>query len=234
MPALTELTEDALGYLLGRGMREATVHRLGISLWETPSDSPPDANFAATYKGGAILNGRLVCPAFSPRGLLLGFEARTWQPGAGKHITDYRIFPDSGWNPFFLGLTPDAMERIWDGADIWLVEGLFDLAAVERVVPAGDVVLTTLRAKVSDAHVRFIERVLRKGRMVHVVYDNDTTGRKQTFGWDDDQGKRRRGAIERFQRVACRHVPYTGGKDPGEIWDRGGEAALRAAFGHIL
>lgn len=231
----SELPEDALGYCLGRGMRETTVHGLGLSLWRTPATAPPDPEFARRYKGGAYLDGRLVCPALSPRGALIGFEARTWRSGAGKHITDFRL-PEAEWNPFFLGLTPDAMVRVWDGADIWIVEGLFDLAAMERVVPAGDVVLATVRAKVSDAHVEFVRRFLRKGRMVHMVYDNDPTGQKQIFGWVADTGKRRRGALDRFARVgiACRHVPYSGGKDPGVIWDRGGEAALRAAFAHIL
>lgn len=216
-------------------MREDTVHRLGISLWKTPDEPAPDAEFARKYKGGQYLDDRLVCPALSPRGALIGFEARTWRPEDGKHITDFRL-PEAEWNPFFLGLTVDAMERIWDGGDIWVVEGLFDLAPMERVIPVTDVVLATVRAKVSDAHVKFIQRFLRKGRMVHMVYDNDETGQKQIFGWNDDTGKRRWGALERFGRVsvACRHVPYSGGKDPGEIWDRGGEAALRAAFAHIL
>lgn len=229
-----DLSEDAVGYLLGRGMREQSIHRLGVSLWATPADPCPDAEFSRKYKGGKYLDDRIVCPALSPRGQVIGFEARTWRPEDGKHITDYRL-AESAWNPFFLGLTPDVMERIWDGCDIWIVEGLFDLAPMERVIPDHDVVLATVRAKVSDAHVEFIKRLLRKNHVVHMVYDNDETGRKQVFGWVDDTGKHRWGALERFERVGvlARHVPYSGGKDPGEIWDHGGEAGLKAAFAHI-
>lgn len=229
----TELPEEALGYLLGRGMLEPTIHRLGMSLWKTPAETAPDPSFNERYEGGKYLDGRLVCPALSPRGELLGFEARAWN--GPKQITDYRL-PEADWNPFFLGLTPDRMTNLWEGADIWIVEGLFDLAPMERVVPAGDVVLATVRAKVGEAHVRFIQRFLRKGHKVHMVYDNDETGHKQTFGWVDEKtGKRRWGALELFARVdvPADHVPYSG-KDPGVIWDRGGEAALRAAFAHIL
>lgn len=228
------LPGDLLGYLLGRGMQEETIHRLGISLWKTPADSPPDSDFVERYKGGRYLEDRLVCPALSPRGDLIGFEARTWHPLDGKHITDFRL-PEAYWNPFFLGLTPEIMTRLWEGADVYLVEGLFDLAALERVVTG--VVLSTVRAKVSDAHVEFLRRHLRRGFGVYVVYDNDETGQKQTHGWIDEKtGKRRWGALDRLQRVgvSCQHVGYRGGKDPGEIWDRGGNDELKRAFAHII
>jgi hypothetical protein len=216
-------------------MREQTIHRLGMALWTTPAAPPPDEEFIERYSGGKYLNGRLACPALSPRGDLLGFEARSWRTGEGKKITDYRL-PEAKWNPFFLGLTPDMMGRVWDGADVWVVEGLFDLAPMERVAPAGDVVLATVRAKLGDAHIEFFRRYVRRGT-VHVVYDNDETGQKQTNGWTDDvTGKERWGALKRLEQVgvSCRAIPYAGGKDPGEIWDRGGEAALRVAFAHIL
>lgn len=235
------LSEEAVGYLLGRGMRESTIERLGIAMWRTPNAPCPDEEFAERYKrqygGGLFLDGRLTCPCYSPRGELIGFEARTWEPGSGKHITDYRL-PEARWNPFFLGLTPDVMERIYNGADVWIVEGLYDLAPLERVVPPGDVVLATVRAKLGDAHVEFLRRYVRRpGQMVHIVYDNDETGQKQTYGWVDDKtGKHRWGALDYLKRVGVEHraIPYRGGKDPGEIWDSGGEEALRRAFAHVI
>jgi DNA primase len=228
------LTEEAEGYLLGRAMRRETIHRLGMSLWTTPASESPDDDFNERYKvrrGRSYLDDRLVCPVLSPRGDLIGFEARTWQ--GDKYITDYRL-PEADWNPFFIGLVPETMEKIWNGGDVWIVEGLFDLTALERVVPKGDVVLATVRAKLSWAHVDFLKRFVRG--TVHIAYDNDETGKKQTFGWVDDTGKKRWGALDSLTRVGvdCRHVPYRGGKDPGEIWDKGGEAALRRAFSHIM
>lgn len=231
------LPEAAEGYLLGRGMRERTIHRLGITLWTPPQTPAPDEAFRERYGEngrGEYLAGRLVCPALSPRGDLLGFEARSWQ--GEKRITDYRL-PEASWNPFFLGLTPEAMRKLWDGGDVWIVEGLFDLAPMERVVPGKDVVLATVRAKLSDAHIAFLKRILKPSAMVHMVYDNDETGRKQIDGWVDEKtGKRRWGALQRLGHVGvgCRDIPYRGGKDPGEIWDTGGEEALRRAFSHVI
>jgi hypothetical protein len=234
-----DLPEEMWGYLLGRGMREELVHSLGIGLWRTPQTPPPDEEFAERYygkNGMCYLEGRLICPCYSPRGDLLGFEGRTWE--GEKRITDYRLMPVSRWNPFFLGLTPETMERIWDGADVWIVEGLFDLAPMERVVPKGDVVLATVRAKVSDTHVEFLRRYVRQmGQMVHILYDNDETGQRQTYGYTDEHtGKPKWGAIQRLEwvRVPCRPIKYDGGKDPGEIWDQGGEEGLRRVFSRVI
>jgi len=228
-----KLPEEAWGYLLGRGMREETVHRLGIGLWRTPVELSPDEEFNERYKNGVYLDDRLTCPCYSPRGDLIGFEGRAWV--GEKRITDYRL-PESKWNPFFLGLTPETMQRVWDGADVWIVEGLFDLGPMERIVPEGDVVFATVRAKVSSTHVEFLRRYVRRvGQMVHIVYDMDETGQKQTFGYVDEQtGKRRWGALESLEHVhvPCRAIKYGGGKDPGEIWDSGGVEALKRVFGH--
>ena len=229
------LPEEAEGYLLGRGMSEETIHRLGIGLWKTPAEPAPDKDFIERYKGGRYLDGRLVCPAWSPRGNLIGFEARAWRRGEGKRITDYRL-PAAAWNPFFLGLTEETIEKLRAGGDVWIVEGLFD-RVLELIVPTTDEVLATVRAKVSDAHVEFLRRWVRPPATVHIAYDNDETGRKQTHGWVDEKtGKPRWGAITRLEHVgvSVRDVPYVGGKDPCEIWEHTGTEGLRAAFAHVL
>jgi len=231
-----DLSGDAEGYLRGRGLTGSVIRELGLSQWVPPESAAPDATFEERYgKGGRVLAGRIVIPFLSPRGKLLGVEVRSWEWGHDKRITDYRL-RECAWNPVFIGLTPAAMQRIWDGGDVWVVEGLFD-RVLTRIVPDKDVVLATVRAKLSDAHVEFFRRHLRKGAKVNMVYDNDETGRKQTDGWDDEKtGKRRWGALERLDRVSvpCRDVPYRGGKDPGVIWDNGGEEALRRAFAHVI
>jgi len=64
-----------------------------------------------------------------------------------------------------------------------------------------------------------------------MVYDNDETGQKQTRGWTDDTGKRRWGALDLLKRVQVNAQPMSyRGKDPGVVWDHGGEAAMREAF----
>lgn len=231
-----DLPEDAEGYLRGRGMREKLISELEMAIWHCPTEPAPDKAFSDKYGAhGEYLRGKLICPFFSPRGEIIGFEGRTWD--GTKRITDYRM-AEGSWNPVFIGLTSATMRRLWDGGNAWVVEGLFDLTALERVVPEKDVVLATIRAKLSRSHVEFLRRYVRKARSqtVYMVYDNDETGRKQTHGWTDDLGKDRWGALTLLSRVGvdCQDFPYSGGKDPGEIWDKGGEVALRRTFAPII
>lgn len=221
------LTEDVEGYLLGRGAKDTMIEAEGIKTW-TPTDFDiPDSNFTKVYGNhGENLKGYLVCPVRSPRGLLIGFEARNIHK---KNIQDYR-FIETQWTPFFLG-TRAAMPAIWAGCDVWICEGLFDKTALEWAVPPKDAVLATVRAKLADLHVEFLRRFC-KG-WVHMVYDHDETGRKATVGWiDAETGKKRQGALDALRRIGlkCRDVPYSGGKDPGEIWDKGGVKAIQATF----
>lgn len=229
-----DLPEAAEGYLRGRGMRERLISELEMAIWHCPKEPAPDPAFRKRYgTHGEYLEGKLICPFFSPRGELIGFEGRSWD--GTKQITDFRT-ADSSWNPVFIGLTQPAMHRIWAGGNVWVVEGLFDLTALERILPEKDVVLATVRAKLSRAHVEFLRRYVRSGQMVRMVYDNDETGRKQTHGWKDATGKERWGALSLLGRVGvdCQDFPYTGGKDPGEIWDKGGEDLLRRTFSTIF
>lgn len=219
------LTEEVEGYLLGRGAKESTIEDEGIVTWKALTTRAPDENFRKWYGSyGERIVGYLVCPVRSPKGALLGFEARSIRE---KRITDFRL-PEAKWNPFWLGLQA-GMQKIWDGGDVWIVEGLFDKCALEWAVPETDAVLASVRAHLTREHIEFLRRYC-KG-MVHMVYDNDKTGRDATYGYMDDTGKRIPGSLDRLARVGlrCRDVPYSG-KDPGAVWDRGGAAAVRAAF----
>lgn len=220
---LTPRVED---YLLGRGAKEESIQAEGAVTWQVPEKDIPDAIFRQRYgPRGEKLSGWLICPVYSPKGALLGFEGRNTQQ---KMITDFRL-PASKWSPFWLG-TRRMMSRIWAGGDVWVVEGLFDLFPLEWVVPETDAVLASVRAKLSRQHVAFLRRFC-KG-WVHMVYDRDETGRKGTVGFVDDTGKRVWGALESLEHAGlrCRDVTYRGGNDPGEIWDSGGVEALNAAF----
>lgn len=232
------LSEEAEGYVLGRGLTEARVKEIGVVQWDSRVVVAPatDPAFTDKKKGhgprGERLHGRLCFPIWSPRGHLLGVEARSWV--GEKRVSQY-LLPEAEWNPVFIGLTPAAMNRIWDGGEVWVVEGVYDMGAMEHVVPVTDVVLSTLRARVSPAHAEFLRRFCR-GR-VGMVYDNDETGRKQTHGYiDPATNKHRWGAVETLCRVGvrARDIPYRGGKDPGEIWERSGTEGLRRSFAEHL
>jgi DNA primase len=211
-----ELTDPVEEYLLGRGAKEASYHEMGIKTWGRPRVPAPDKAFRKRYGAlGERIKGCLVCPFYTPTGDILGFEARRTNK---KWLTDYRIFPRGKWLPVWLG-TRRAMSKIRTGVDVWVVEGLFDLFALEWVVPEEDIILASVRAQMSFNQVQFIERLVEG--FVHIVYDEDETGRKGASQ-----------AVQSLQRVdiPCRQVRYVGGKDPGEIWDTLGETGLKKAF----
>jgi DNA primase len=222
------LTESAEGYLLGRGLTEQAIVDLEIGIWE-PTSAAPMGDFRKRYEpAGQRIAGWLVCPLRDGRGGLLGFEARCMTE---KAVTEYKL-PRAFWNPVFIGLSR-AMPRIWDGADVWIGEGLFDMGALEHIVPDRDVTLAALTAKINLHHVRFLSRFVRG--TVHLVFDRDAKGRKATVGYTNDEGKWRRGAIDSMERVGirCRDVGYRcppGCKDPGDIWEQYGDEGLRRAF----
>jgi DNA primase len=227
------LTEDHEGYFLGRGAKEESIQRFGIKTWKRLAEQAPCPIFRERYgdpdDGGLGLGEWIedwaVWPLFSPRGKVLGFEGRRLPE---KKVTRY-LLPEAGWHPLFFGLTPETMQRIWDGADVWIVEGLFDLFAMEWVVPEGDVVLASLRAKLTDKHVEYLRRFCRG--WVRMVYDNDEAGRHGVHDYIDENGKKRWGALRRLERVGVKAVSVEyRGKDPGEIWNRGGVAGVKAAF----
>ena len=220
------LTDDVEGYFLGRGAKQDSIESEGIVTWQRLDSPAPDPAFrvmAGSY--GERFVGYAVCPVWSPRGTLIGFEARNIQR---KYIRDYRL-PEAAWNPFFIGMRR-ALPKLWAGGDAWIVEGQFDLYPLEWAVPETDAVLATVRAKLSKWHLEFLRRYCQG--WVHMVYDRDETGQKATFGYSTEDGKRRMGALDALQRVGLksRDVPFTGGKDPGEIWDQGGVKAVQAVF----
>ena len=220
------LTDEVEDYLLGRGAKDTLIREEGIVTWEPTKAPVPDATFRSRYGiHGEKLDGHLMIPVRSPKGTLIGFEARSIRQ---KVISDFRL-PEAAWNPFWLG-TRRAMQKIWAGGDVWVVEGLFDLCPLEWAIPARDAVLASVRARLANTHIEFLRRFC-KGR-VRMAYDRDSAGRQGILGWKDETGKWRPGALDRLRKagVRCEDVMYAGGKDPGEIWDRGGAKAIQAAF----
>ena len=220
------LDEAHEGYCLGRGAQGGTLSRLGVKTWRPLAEDAPDGVFRERYGDrGEKLDDWVVWPLYSPRGRVLGFTGRR----SGEKVITRYLLPEGEWNPIWTGLTPETMQRIWAGGDVWVVEGLFDLFPLEWAVPVTDVVLGSERARLTDKHVEFLRRFCR-GR-VRMVYDNDETGRRGTHGWVDETGKIRWGALQRLQRVGVKaEAPRYRGKDPGEVWNHGGAAAVRAIF----
>lgn len=224
------LPEEAEGYVLGRGLTYSLMEEMRVGVWNPPSDPAPDSTFRYRYGDtGGRLEGWLVFPVWAPRGRLVGVEFRRWD---GEKEVNKHFLPDVSWSPAFMGLTPSALNRIWEGGDVWLVEGVFDLA-LAHIVPPGDAVLACGGAKITRSQLSFLQRFMGSNAVVHVAFDMDETGQKMVHGYQHpDTGRRVWGVVERLEKVGVRAQPvsYRGGKDPGEIWEIGGAASLRRSF----
>ncbi|NBY13288.1 MAG: hypothetical protein EBQ76_00715 [Betaproteobacteria bacterium] len=230
LTSASDLPEEVEGYVLGRGLPERMFRNMGIGAWRCPSTESPAEDFRKKFgPHGELVQGWLSIPVRSPRGSLVGVEFRRWD---GEKAVRKWHAPDAAWCPLFHGEWPLALHKIWAGGDVWVVEGIFDMC-IARIVPERDVVLSTGGAAMSRQHVDFVARFMAPKAAFHLTYDNDETGRRQATGFTDEKTQRHvRGVPERLQRVGvtCHVTRYAGGKDPGEIWERGGVPALRAAF----
>lgn len=220
------LSEEAEGYLLGRAATPEAIKHFRFVEWGPSKEPCPNSSFAERHgEFGEKLTGLLTYPLLSPRGGLIGFEARSMD--GPKRITEFRT-PEAEWNPVLIN-APEAAKKMWEGGSVWVGEGIFDLLPLRLVVPSTDVVIGTLRAGLSRFHVEFLARFCRN--RVYMVYDNDETGRKATLGWIDKAGKPQLGALDRLKWVGLRAVDFRyRGKDPGEVWSSGGVRNLRRAF----
>ena len=227
-----DLPEQAEDYLLSRGVSRSLMEEMRFGWWDQQSE-PADKLVRERYLSMLRkFEGRVIVPIFSPQGRVVGVEARCLK---GEHPKSLRLLTTQAqWNPLFVGLSPNAMERIWNGSDVWLVEGIFDVTSLQGLFGQTVVVLGTMRAAVTRKHLDFLKRTVTGS--VYVAYDNDKTGQDSMRGFIDDQGRSRMGVVERISGLglSCTPVHYRGGKDPNEIWENGGIASLRKSFSMYL
>ena len=213
--AASTLTEEARAYLMGRGATPEVIEKWGIVVFDCPMEPCPQENLR--HHHGMHFDryeGKIVYPLRSPAGRFLGFESRS----LNRKDYDQYLLPEARWNPMWIGM-PQAMGPLWEGHDVIVVEGGFDVFAMLHV--AGDrAVVGSGTAHLSWKQTEFLRRWAR-GR-VHIAYDMDDAGRKGT----QDAVK-----ILSARGVQCSELRYgIAGDDPGAIWDRGGGAALRESF----
>lgn len=223
-----ELPEHAEGYVLGRGLPYKLAEELKVCIWQAQSTRSPDRSYHNNGVMGHRVHDWLCIPLYSPRGRLLGCEYRNLEK---KEVRKYHM-QETNWVPVFGGMCPTVFQQIADGSDVWLVEGIFDIA-LKKALPDKDVVLSMGGAKMTNLQKDFLQRFVRKSATVHVCFDMDETGRNMAQGYvHPDTGREVWGVAKRLEKVNIntRLVQYTGGKDPGEIWERGGTFALKQSF----
>jgi DNA primase len=209
------LTPEARAYLMGRGATPEIIEAWGIKVFDCPTTPCPQESLHEHHgEHFDRYEGKIAYPLRSPGGRLLGFESRSLDR---KDYDQYLLAP-SRWNPLWIGM-PQAMDAVWEGRDLIIVEGAFDLFAMQHVA-GGRGVLGSGTAKLSWNQIEFLRRWARG--YVLVAYDRDATGRQGT----QDVLKKLSG-----RGVQCSELRYgNAGDDPGAIWDRGGDTALRESF----
>jgi hypothetical protein len=216
--SLSQGTEE---YLWGRGATDESIARLGLKTWE-PLPSEPEIP-GWRYKRGEDFRGWLTTPLYSPAGTFLGFDLRCLEKKEFQRV----FLRPTKWCPVFIGHS--SFPIIWNGGDVYICEGLFDLFALEWGVPPGSAILATGPARLTKAQVDFLIRFL-KGT-AKLCFDNDATGLRASSGWVDDGGKHHSGALQNLSRagIPVYNVHYRA-KDPGKVWEDEGAAGCRAAF----
>jgi DNA primase len=216
---LCALSEDDRDYVMGRGATAEVIDQWGLKTFEPPPEPCPDQSLHHHYGPNFDrFEGKIIYPLFSPRGRLLGFDSRTRY----RKDDDRYLLMEARWNPVWIGM-PGAMQAIWAGRDIIVVEGRFDVWAMLHATTRGQAVLGSGPAHLSYKQAQFLRRWARGD--VYMAYDNDDAGKRGTAD-----------AIKNlsFGRVSCIELRYgRSGDDPGELWDRGGTVGVREAFPHL-
>jgi DNA primase len=230
--AICPLPEEARDYLMGRGATPRVIEEWGIRMWDPPLTPCPDPRLHKPYgEYFERFEEKLIYPLLSPKGRFLGFDSRRID---AKDDVRY-LLPESRWNPVWIGM-PTAMEKIWRGCDVIVVEGRFDVFAMYQAVEAAGAdtaVVGSGPAHLSWKQVEFLRRWFAGMEVparklpphVYMAYDNDSTGKKGIADALKHLG---------FRNVECSQLHYgENGDDPGAIWDRGGVEDLREAFPNL-
>lgn len=203
-------------YLKSRGVDESC--RFSFHSWK-PHPQIECPKFKAMYGSqGEKVSEHLITPITSPRGEVIGLELRKVDSEGNKRVNQYRT-ESAQWNPYALG-AEDAFKSLWEGNDLWIVEGIFDKVALDRVVPRCDAVISTLRAGMDSNTMEMISRYYTPASTIYVCYDNDETGQKKGSWLQRELTQRGMRAILWRYR----------GKDPNEVWARGGDRGLQRMF----
>lgn len=210
-----EISEGGEYYCCRRGMSDFMREHLGVNTWHPPQESCPDEAFAKAFGSrGEKLSNCLVFPYWEPNGNLVLLEMRDM---SAKRLFKYAI--SSERHAYFGGI-PWMMPYLWAGQTPIVVEGFFDMVALVRVYQGPVLVAGT--ANLNHAQEQFLSRWC---NTVMLGFDMDKAGRNATT------------KVSRNLRDAGLKVlelAYTGYKDPGVVWDQGGQELLNRVFGQVV
>lgn len=216
-----ELHDDGFEYLMMRGVKEELIADFKIKQWDSKRvDIELPEEFEESFgKKGYRLNNTLVFPFTSYKnGEIFGFESRKIKE---KVIFKYTKPENKKIDSALFGLNQNSFEKIWNGATICLVEGIFDLFALTWCANPKHVIISSATANLSNTQFKFFRRFLSDRNQVYIVYDNDGPGL---------EGAEIVSKMLKFTKIKNQIIRYNIAKDPGEIWDRFGVEGLKKQF----
>jgi DNA primase len=216
-------------YLARRGIDAASIERFGIGFapdaWEhlarrlrehgIPDAVAEQAGLVAERRSGGHydrLRGRVTFPIRDVRGRVVGFGGRAVASGQEPKYLNTPESPVFRKREAFFGL-PDALEPIRRTERAVVVEGYFDLVALERAGVPG--ALATCGTALTPEHARQLRR---RTRRVVLLFDGDEAGQR---------------AMERAlevllpEELRVHAAVLPAGMDPDDLLAREGALALR-------
>ncbi|GGM15830.1 MobF family relaxase [Nakamurella endophytica] len=191
-------------YLAGRGLATPAAADFGHApaAWTATRDHLHGLGFSdtellaaglvqTTSRGGIVdrLRDRAVTPITTPDGQVAGFIGRKNPSDTNTETPKYLNTPTTALydkSRLLYGLTPDAVAALRDGADLVIVEGPMDAAAVNAAhrEPAGHhpavVAVAPCGTALTAEHLATLDAVTDgrlTARQIVVAFDQDTAGR---------------------------------------------------------
>lgn len=209
------ITEDdgmLYEYCLMRGFKEEWIKEYKVCRWNPPNSLIRNEDFCHIFlPKGEVLKNHIIFPLFDHIGNLVAFESRDVTV---KESRKFKFFPDP---MLIFGMNKEVFKKIWDGCNIWVVEGIFDAVALRWIT--SDIVLSTLTANFSVTFLEFLSRFYHRSYSINILYDTDTGGIK---GSDRAYGHLNRLGIN-SRRFFVRHSKH---RDPGDLWKAYGEILM--------
>lgn len=208
------LGERELEALWTRGVSDEQIEAYKIGyLVGLPSALSNPKEFSSWW-AGMKLEDVFVFPLTNALGQVKGLQFRHVR----REFAGYQDYLPVKDEPAYFGLA-QAMPHVWKTRTICLVEGVFDLFPIQRVIPN---TVPTMTASVTTAFLRFLKRSVTE---IWFCYDMDKTGRDGTF----DFIKEHRSEFERIKAPQLPRLVMPNGKftkDPSDLWELLGDERL--------
>lgn len=172
------------------------------------------SRFLKQFNQGGSLEDSYVLPLTNTSGEICGLQFRP----VDKSIKKYSDYFLTELEPVLFGLG-QSIQHIWEAESACIVEGVFDLFPVQRVLPFS---FSTITSKIRGDLLRLLLRLVRK---LYVFYDSDSSGIKASNDFLSEHGSK----IEQVKVLEYpRGVTLNGKpiKDPADLWEAWGDDKL--------